>query len=104
MSPRRASRLASSFHALVERTRAAALTPAEYWLTRFILLRLLGLLYLIAFLAAALQLGPLIGHDGLLPADTYLRRLTEHFGSRAEGFFELPSVFWFGVSDGALLT
>jgi hypothetical protein len=93
-----------SLHALVERVRAAAMVPTEYWLTRFVLLRALGFLYFIAFLTAALQLVPLIGHDGLLPADTYLRRLTEHFGSNVEGFFELPSVFWFGISDGFLLT
>jgi hypothetical protein len=77
--------------------------PAEYWLTRFVLLRLLGFIYFIAFLAAVNQLAPLIGHDGLLPADRYLHSLAEHFGSRTEGFFELPSVFWFSVSDTALL-
>src|SRR5712671_1833774 len=80
--------------ALVERWRAVATTPREYWLTRFVLLRLLGFLYFMAFLAAVRQLGPLIGHNGLLPADTFLNLLTKHFGSSAEGFFELPSVFW----------
>ncbi|MEI7775804.1 MAG: lipase maturation factor family protein, partial [Verrucomicrobiota bacterium] len=40
-----------------------------YWLTRFVLLRLLGFVYLIAFLVAANQILPLIGHNGLLPAD-----------------------------------
>ena len=84
---------------LLDRWRA----PADYWLTRFVLLRLLGFIYFIAFLAAVNQFAPLIGHNGLLPADRYLHRLTEHFGSRAEGFFELPSLFWFSVSDNALL-
>ncbi len=56
-----------------------------------------------AFLAAVNQLVPLIGHDGLLPADAYLHRLGERFGSNANGFFELPTVFWFGVSDHALV-
>ncbi len=88
----------SPLPALLERWR----TPAEYWLTRFVLLRLLGFIYFIAFLAAVNQLTPLIGHDGLLPAERYLHRLTEHFGSRTEGFFELPSLFWFGISDDAL--
>jgi hypothetical protein len=77
--------------------------PREYWLTRFVILRLLGFLYFMAFLAAVNQLGPLIGHEGLLPADSYLQRLTEHFGSGVEGFCELPSVFWLGCSDRALL-
>jgi hypothetical protein len=77
--------------------------PSEYWLTRFVLLRLLGFVYFMAFLAAANQLVPLIGHEGLLPADTYLHRLGERFGSPTEGFSEIPSLFWFGVSDNALV-
>ena len=75
----------------------------EYWLTRFVLLRLLGFIYFIAFLCAARQIIPLIGHDGLLPADLYLQRLTSHFGSRPEGFVNLPSLFWFGISDDGLM-
>lgn len=70
----------------------------EYWLTRFVLLRFLGFIYFIAFLCAEQQLIPLIGHHGLLPADDFLHRL----GSNGRGFFDLPSVFWFGVSDDAL--
>ncbi len=77
--------------------------PMGYWLTRFVILRLLGLVYLVAFLAAANQLVPLIGHDGLLPADLWLRNLADHFGSRSAGFFNVPSVFWWGISDGGLL-
>ena len=33
----------------------------SYWLTRFVILRLLGFVYAIAFLVAAQQLVPLIG-------------------------------------------
>ena len=36
----------------------------SYWLTRFIILRLLGFIYAIAFLAAAQQLVQLIGAHG----------------------------------------
>jgi hypothetical protein len=82
---------------------STALTAASYWLTRFVLLRLLGFVYLIAFLVAARQLVPLIGRRGLLPADLYLRRLTDHFGSRSDGFLNAPSLFWIGVSDRGLL-
>lgn len=72
---------------------------AAYWLTRFVLLRLLGLVYLVAFLVAADQIVPLIGHDGLLPADKFLQRVGQHFGSSAAGFKNLPSVFWWNVTD-----
>lgn len=78
-------------------------TPS-YWLTRFVLLRLLGLVYLVAFLVAALQAVPLIGHHGLLPADLYLERLADHFGSRLDAFFEVPSFFWLDVSDPFMTT
>ena len=74
-----------------------------YWLTRFVLLRFLGLVYFVAFLVAANQLVPLVGHGGLLPADTYLQRVADHFGSRADGFIEMPSLFWMGISDSGLL-
>src|SRR2546423_9235824 len=70
-----------------------------YWLTRFVLLRLLGVVYFVAFLSLARQVLPLIGHDGLLPAAQYLDRLAAHLGSRRAGFFALPSVFWVDGSD-----
>ena len=74
-----------------------------YWLTRWLILRLLGLVYAIAFLAAINQVIPLIGANGLLPVHQYLQRFTEVYGPTA-GFFRLPSLFWFGHSDTALLT
>ena len=77
-------------------------TPS-YWLTRFIILRLLGFVYFIAFLVAANQIVPLVGEHGLLPAKVYLERLAADFGSRADGFLQLPSLFWFDVSDRFLV-
>lgn len=76
---------------------------ATYWLTRFVLLRLLGFVYLVAFLVAANQILPLVGHDGLLPADRFLQRVAQHFGSNTAGFWNLPSLFWWDVSDACLL-
>ena len=70
-----------------------------YWLTRFVILRLLGLVYLTAFLVAAHQIVPLVGHDGILPADTFLQRVAKHFGSVESGFKNLPSLFWWKLSD-----
>jgi lipase maturation factor len=81
----------------------AAPAKATYWLTRFVILRLLGFVYFVAFLSLALQLRPLIGHDGLLPADRFIARVVEVLGSRYEGFLRLPSLFWFvGASDALL--
>ncbi len=75
----------------------------SYWLTRFVILRLLGLVYFVAFLIAARQIAPLIGRDGLLPAETFLRRVREHYGSGLSAFLQVPSLFWFNVSDGFLV-
>ena len=85
-------------------TRSTADAPLRgaYWLTRFVLLRFLGFVYLVAFVVAANQLVPLIGRDGLLPADIYLGALRRHFGSSGAGFYEMPTLFWVGVSDGVL--
>jgi hypothetical protein len=73
-----------------------------YWLTRFLILRLLGVVYAVGFLVAINQVIPLIGSDGLLPVGVYLNRVTNSLGSTA-GFFRLPSIFWFAHSDSFLL-
>src|ERR1700748_3756270 len=82
----------------------AEASQPTYWLTRFMILRLLGVIYAVAFLAAINQIIPLIGANGLLPVDTFIRRVTESLGSTGSGFIRLPSLFWFIHSDSALLT
>jgi len=79
-------------------------TRPTYWLTRFLILRLLGLVYAVAFLVAIHQIIPLIGEHGLLPVGIFLKNVADVFGSRSAGFFRIPSIFWFGDSDSDLLT
>ena len=79
-------------------------TGPTYWLTRFMILRLLGVIYAIAFLVAVNQIIPLIGSDGLLPVELYLNRISTALGSDSAGFWRLPSLFWFWHTDTALLT
>src|SRR6266550_3315373 len=74
----------------------------SYWLTRFIILRLLGFVYAIAFLVAVNQLVPLIGEHGLTPATHFLQRIEGHVGSSFDGMIRLPTLFWFDISDRAL--
>ncbi|MER5478574.1 lipase maturation factor family protein [Streptomyces sp. NPDC002734] len=51
-------------------------TAPEYWTGRLVLQRGLAAVYLVAFLAAALQFRPLIGERGLTPAPRFLARTT----------------------------
>jgi hypothetical protein len=67
------------------------------------ILRLLGIIYAVAFLVAINQILPLIGSKGLLPVSIYLQQIQNALGSTTSGFMRLPSVFWFFHSDQALL-
>ncbi|HXU79298.1 MAG TPA: lipase maturation factor family protein [Methylomirabilota bacterium] len=84
-------------------SRGPTVPAPTYWLTRFIILRLLGFVYFIAFLAAANQIVPLVGQHGLLPARTFLNQVASNVGSRSAGFLEMPTLFWANVSDGFLV-
>jgi hypothetical protein len=68
------------------------------------ILRLLGVMYSIGFLVAINQIIPLIGSNGLTPISLFIKRVSAALGSDAAGFLRLPSVFWLGHSDAALLT
>src|SRR5881398_1304528 len=74
----------------------------SYWLTRFVILRLLGFVYAVAFLVAAQQLVSLIGGQGLTPANHFLESVQTQLGSRTAGMLGMPTLFWFGISDNAL--
>ena len=73
---------------------------STYELTRFAVLRLLGLVYLVAFGSLALQVDPLLGSHGLLPVPEYLGYSLTRLGS--EAYWRMPTLFWLGSSDGAL--
>jgi len=75
----------------------------SYWLTRFVILRLLGFVYAVAFLVAAQQSVPLVGEHGLDPANRFLNAIQTQLGSRAAGVMHVPTLFWFGISDQGLL-
>ena len=75
----------------------------SYRLTRFVILRLLGFVYAVAFLVAAQQLVALIGDHGLTPASQFLASIEAQLGSRTSGMMRVPTLFWFGISDHGLL-
>ena len=95
------SRLAA-LRRLVDRLGRDEPARPGHWLSRFVLLRLLGLVYLMAFLTLLEQGPALLGPRGLLPIDAHLNAFAAELGSRAAGFRALPSIFWLGASAGAL--
>ena len=86
----------------VYRVFAGPTIEPSYHLTRTLLLRSLGLVYLVAFLVATQQLVPLLGETGLTPIAPFLERVAESHPSRREAMGQLPSLFWFDASDTAL--
>src|SRR3984893_15010373 len=74
----------------------------DYWLTLFIILRVLGFVYAVAFLVAAQQLIPLIGEHGLTPATHFLTSVQTELGSRTAGMMHVPTLFLFGIFDYSL--
>jgi ribosomal protein L31 len=76
-----------------------ALPSAAIALTLFP--RLLGAIYLIAFLSLLVQVRGLYGAQGILPIADYTARLRRHFGARAWRLY--PSLFWLNAGDPFLL-
>jgi hypothetical protein len=69
------------------------LQAPDFWLARWLIERLLGAIYLIAFLVAANQFPALLGEQGLLPAPRYLAVVR---------FRDAPSLFHWRYSDRLL--
>ena len=71
-----------------------------FYLSRWLFLRGLGCIYLIAFLSLWVQIHGLIGSNGILPAEQYLAAVRQHIGT--EGYYLLPTLFWLNPSDACL--
>jgi hypothetical protein len=82
-------------------TTPATPPPPTYWLTRFVFLRLLGFLYLVAFVIVWRQFRPLAGEHGLLPAPQFLHAVGSAYGGGLAAFLRLPTLFWLDASDAA---
>jgi lipase maturation factor 1 len=74
--------------------------PASHAVTAELFLRLLGLIYLIAFLSFGVQATGLIGRDGLAPIAEALPAVRHYYGVR--GYWLFPTLFWFNASDAAI--
>jgi len=74
--------------------------PADRFLSRWIFLRALGLIYFSAFFSLVFQIRGLIGREGILPASEYLRSVAEQVGHAR--YWYVPSLLWFSSGSHML--
>lgn len=65
--------------------------------SRWLFLRALGCIYLIAFLSLWVQIHGLIGSNGILPADQFLAAVRQQVGMSS--YYFVPTLFWLNPSD-----
>jgi predicted DCC family thiol-disulfide oxidoreductase YuxK len=76
-----------------------------HFLSRWIFLRLLGVIYLIAFVSLWTQIGGLIGSNGILPTARFMAEAQQQCDAQGIGlerYYLLPTLCWFNTSDGSL--
>ena len=70
------------------------------FLSRWLFLRLIGIIYLIAFISLWTQIDGLVGHNGILPVRDHLKAGSEQMGP--ERFWWMPTLCWLNTGDGFL--
>ena len=71
--------------------------PLSYGRVEWLFLRILALIYLIAFSSLAVQITGLVGAQGILPAGRFLAGAREALSTPA--FWTIPSLFWITHGD-----
>src|SRR5580698_919962 len=75
--------------------------PRGRLVPRWIFLRALALIYFSAFLSLIFQINGLMGPQGVMPAERYLRAVAGAFGPLR--FWFAPTVYWYSSSTTTLL-
>jgi len=73
------------------------ITRPSYRLSRWLFLRVLGVVYFIAFLSFWTQMPGLIGGQGIVPAQGFLDAVSTQFG--IERYWTFPTLAWLNGSD-----
>jgi len=69
----------------------------SFRLTQQIFLRSLGIIYVIAFISLLVQVDGLIGHEGILPIESFLAAIKSNYGPQR--YWLLPTLCWLNSSD-----
>jgi hypothetical protein len=88
------------FYWLTRLSFGTRIEPARFAKTQWLFLRLLALIYAVAFGSLATQITGLVGARGITPVHEYLARLAAAFGPIR--YLAVPTVFWWNSSDAAL--
>jgi lipase maturation factor 1 len=81
------------------------LQQPSYHIATTLFLRLLGLVYLIAFVSLWVQIDGLIGEHGILPAKNFLDAIQQFFAQQTppqSTMWHLPTLVWLSPTDGFL--
>lgn len=76
-----------------------------YQISGYLFPRLIGLIFLFAFVSLWVQIDGLAGSKGILPVSEHLAAAEKHFASQGGAsakWLQMPSLLWFGASDAAL--
>ena len=78
---------------------------SDHFFTRWVFLRALGAIYLIAFISFWMQMPGLIGHNGIMPEGQLMSAVEEQAAQQGvdqDWFSQLPTLCWLNSSDNFL--
>jgi predicted DCC family thiol-disulfide oxidoreductase YuxK len=76
-----------------------------YQISGYLFPRLVGLVFVFAFISLWVQIDGLAGSRGILPVAAHLQEIKNHFamsGAPHQAWLQVPSFLWFGAGDTAL--
>jgi len=74
--------------------------PVTFAGSRWLFLRLVGVVYLLAFVSLAVQITGLVGEHGILPIGEFLGQVHQRFGASA--YYNWPTLVWLSPGDAWL--
>jgi predicted DCC family thiol-disulfide oxidoreductase YuxK len=80
--------------------------PSQHYLVRWLFLRTLAIIYLVAFISLWTQIIGLVGENGILPAKSTMENLRQQVAAANIGFERFhvfPTLCWFNANDRSLL-
>jgi len=87
------------FYHVTRLTFGTHIEPARFASTQWLFLRLLAIVYAIAFASLGVQVDGLIGSRGILPAGDFLNAVAQSLSGPTR-YMAMPTVFWMNASDG----